>query len=150
MTANVFRTGSFTKQLRLYLQNNRKRSVPRAELFSVFGSDKKTKKRIYRAISSLADQGHLIRTDEGVQLSSQATIPGERADKCWNFWRMNPTFTATETTLYTGVKREYVKSLIRHYKSRGYIVQVSKNYSNIEERRYRLKDRNLLIRPSSE
>jgi|AntRauTorcE11897_2_1112592.scaffolds.fasta_scaffold62784_2 hypothetical protein len=150
MNEQVFRTQTFTKQVRIFLRQA-KRPVDREEIYEVFGRDRKTRKKIYSSLSNLMAQGDVARSgDSAFIYTSKDPIPGEQADRVWEFFRINATFTAADCAKFTGVSREYVQALIRLYVQKGYVELVDLKYSNTDRRVYRLKDRTILIRPSSE
>ncbi|NQT60795.1 MAG: hypothetical protein HQ557_17635 [Bacteroidetes bacterium] len=149
MTDTIFRTGVFSKKIRILLLN-RKGLVSREEPYAVFGRDKKTKKRIYSAVSNLRAQGHVEITPEGYRYISEEPLPGDKADRIWKYWRSEATFTAHRTALFTEISRPYIQSLIRHYIRLGFVELVPLRYSNTDSRVYRLKDPSIIIRPTTE
>lgn len=142
----VFRTTVFSKQVRLFLRS-RRRPVCREELYEAFGDDPATRKRIKSALANLIDNGHVKRTQDGCyEYVSTKPIPGEAADRVWEYWRQSQEFTARECAKYTEVDISYVKYLIRLYRKRGYVKLVPAEYVNHDERHYRLIE-GQLIRP---
>lgn len=143
---SVFRTNVFSKQLRLFLRSKHG-PVCRDELYDIFGDDPATRKRIKSALANMLDQGHIRRTAEGCfEYISTTPIPGEAADRVWEYWRQNTQFTARECAKFTEVDLSYVKYLIRQYRKKGYVMLVPADYVNHDERYYKLIE-NQLIRP---
>ena len=142
----IYRTNVFSKQLRLFLRSKHK-PVSRNEIYEAFGDDPDTRKRVKSVIANLASQGHITRIDrDHVLYISKQPLPGETADRVWEYWRQNRSFTAKECAKFTGTDVAYVKWLIRTYRKAGFVELIPMKYVGHDERHYCLKT-NALVRP---